>query len=194
MEVRESMKIEVQDTRIVRVAYHQEPGDDHYGSCLWAYYDFDLDKYMLNIQSDAGNASYRWVATPDSESFLHLMARIDDDYLMYKLFEESVVDVEATKEVIREYLGLEGMAESEIDDAMEALDNTLDENDIGNNIGMAYRVIEDWNYENDLDIDGAYELVKTDFTAGEKRIVQIFRDHIQPVIAEKAREEDMKKA
>lgn len=178
------VKIEAQKPNIVRIAYHQEQGDPYYGSCMWAYYDFDLDKYMLNIQSDAGNAAYRWVATPDSESFLQLMARIDDDYLLNKLFEESVVDIEATKRELREWLESMDMDDGEIDDAMEDFDNKLDEDDIGRNISMAYRVVEDWNRENDLEIDMAFELVQTDFTAGEKRIVQIFADHVQPMIRE----------
>ena len=176
------VKIENQKPNIVRIAYHQEQGDPHYGSCLWAYYDFDLEKYMLNVQSDAGNAAYRWVATPDSESFLHLMARIDDDYLINKLFAETVVDIEATKRELRKYLEMADMDDGEIEDAMEGFDNALDDYDIGRNIGMAYRVVEEWNIDNDLDIDMAYDLVQTDFTAGEKRIVQIFKDYIQPVI------------
>ncbi len=177
------MKIETQKTNIVRIAYHQEKGDPGYGSCLWAYFDFDLDKYMLNIQSDAGNASYRWCATPESESFLHLMARIDDDYLINKLFEETVVDIEATKRELREYLESSDMDEGEIEDAMDDFDNTLYSYDIERNISMAYRVVEDWNNDNDLDIDMAYDLVQTDYTAGEKRIVQIFKDHVQPIIS-----------
>ena len=176
------MKIETQKTNIVRIAYHQEKGDPGYGSCLWAYFDFDLDKYMLNIQSDAGNASYRWCATPERESFLHLMARIDDDYLINKLFEQTVVDIEATKRELREYLENSDMDEGEIEDAMDDFDNTLYSYDIERNISMAYRVVEDWNNDNDLDIDMAYDLVQTDYTAGEKRIVQIFRDHVQPII------------
>lgn len=176
------MKIEAQRPNIVRIAYHQEKGDPNYGNCLWAYFDFDLDRYMLNIQSDAGNAAYRWCETPDHESFLHLMARIDDDYLLYKLFEERVVDIDATKGLIREWLADMDMDMGEIDDAMEALDNALDDFDVERNIGLAHCVVEQWNDDNDLGIDMAYELVKTDFTAGEKRIVRIFADHVQPMI------------
>ena len=183
------MKVETQNPNIVRIAYHQEPGDHLYGSCLWAYFDFDLDRYMLNIQSDAGNAAYRWCETPESESFLQLMARIDDDYLIYKLFRDEEVDIDATKEVVREYLESGDMDEGELADAMESLDNMLDENDVSHSIGMAYRVLEDWNDENELEIDMAFELVKTDFSAWQKRIVQIFMDHIQPEIAKLAAKE-----
>ena len=112
------MKIETITPRIVSIAYHQEKGDTHYGSCLWAYFDFDLDRYMLNIQSDCGNAAYRWYETPDSESFLHLMARINEDYLINKLFDPEEIDVKATMERIREAMNLDDIEdEDEREDA-----------------------------------------------------------------------------
>lgn len=89
------MKIEIQKPNVLRIVYRQEKGDPLYGRCLWAFFDFDLDLYMLNIQSDCGNAGYRWTATPDSESFLHLMARCDYGYMLDKLFDSDQLDVEA---------------------------------------------------------------------------------------------------
>lgn len=178
------MRIDTLKPNILRIAYHQTKDDAHYGSCLWAYFDFDLDRYMLNIQSDAGDAAYRWYETPDSESFLHLMARIDGDYLLNKLFTESVVDIEATKAKLREWLEEMDMEKDEIDGAMQDFDFALLDCDVEHNIDMAYRVVEDWNSDDELGIDMAFELVQTDFTAGEKRIVSIFIEHIQPKIRE----------
>ena len=77
------MRIELQRLNITRVAYHQEPGDEHYGSCLWAYYDFDLANGILNIQSDCGYYHYRWPERGDD--FLRLMAGVYSDYLEEKL-------------------------------------------------------------------------------------------------------------
>lgn len=77
------MIIEIQKPAIVRVAYRQEPGDATYGSCLWAYYDFDVAKGILTIQSDCGFYHYRWPEKNDD--FLHLMAGVDSDYLEEKL-------------------------------------------------------------------------------------------------------------
>ena len=184
------MKIETEKPNIVRISFHQEKGDPHYGSCMWAYFDFDLDKYMLNIQSDAGDASYRWVATPEHESFLHLMARVNDDYLMNKLFRETVVDEEATKNALLEYLTEMDMDEDDINNAACALEYIFDDYSVERNIGLAQAIVEKWNSDNDLCIDEAYSYVQTDFTAGEKRIVQIFADYIQPRIQELVREEE----
>ena len=47
------MKIKVEKPNIVRISYYQEQDDPHYGSCLWAYYDFDLDKYQAEMISEA---------------------------------------------------------------------------------------------------------------------------------------------
>ena len=184
------MRIEAGKPNILRISFHQEQGDPHYGSCMWAYFDFDLDKYTLNIQSDAGDASYRWVATPDHESFLHLMARVNDDYLMNKLFRETVVDEAATRDALLECLTEMELDEDDINNAADALEYIFDDYSVERNIGLAQAIVEKWNSDNDLCIDEAYSYVQTDFTAGEKRIVQIFADYIQPKIQELVREEE----
>ena len=185
------MKIEAMKPNIVRIAIHQEKDDPHYGSCLWGYYDFDIDRYMLNIQSDCGEAAYRWYETPDSESFLHLMARIDDDYLMNKLFKAEEVDVSATVAEVREHLGVgddwpdESLTDEEREEreeALEELEGLLE--DVSGSYGAVQKALEDWNYDHDFDIDCIYEDVATDYTAWQKRIVEIFRDYVQPKIRE----------
>ena len=185
------MKIEALKPNIVRIAIHQEKDDPHYGSCLWGYYDFDIDRYMLNIQSDCGEAAYRWCETPDSESFLHLMARIDDDYLMNKLFKAEEVDVSATVAEVREHLGVgddwqdDSLTDEECEEREEApeeLEGLLE--DVSGSYGAVQKALEDWNYDHDFDIDCIYEDVATDYTAWQKRIVEIFRDYVQPKIRE----------
>lgn len=192
------MKIEALKPNIVRIAIHQEQTDPHYGSYLWGYYDFDLDRYMLNIQSDCGDAAYRWCETPDSESFLHLMARIDDDYLINKLFKAEEVDVSATVAEVREWLGigededcqddsLTDEEREEREEALEELERLL--NDVSQSYGIVAKTLVDWNDDHDFDIDCIYECIVTDFTAWQKRIVEIFRDYVQPRIKEIVKEE-----
>lgn len=187
------MKIDALKPNILRIAVHQEDKDPNYGSCLWAYFDFDLDRYMLNIQSDCGNAAYRWCATPDSESFLQLMARIDDDYLMYKLFEPEHVVVYATIQGIRDILGIGGddshKDEDMLEDEREWLEEAID--DLQEKLAyssesceVAKYVVEEWNNYHDLDIDCVYDCVVVDFSAWQKRIVEFFRDYVQPKIRE----------
>ena len=84
--------------------YRQERDDMDYVSCLYARFYFNLDKYELNIISDCGNYGYQWCATPETESFLHLMARITDGYLLGKLCgSPKEFDYEATKEHFYDY-------------------------------------------------------------------------------------------
>lgn len=172
------MKIEALKPNIVRIAIHQERNDPHYGSCLWGYYDFDIDRYMLNIQSDCGEAAYRWSETPDSESFLQLMARIDDDYLMDKLFKAEEVDVSATIDEVRERLDVD----EEQEEALEELKGLLE--GVSESYGAVLKVLEDWDTDHDFKLDCVYECVVTDFTAWQKRIIEIFRDYVQPKIRE----------
>lgn len=197
------MKIEALKPNIVRIAIHQEQNDPHYGSCLWGYYDFDLDRYMLNIQSDCEMRPYRWCETPDSESFLHLMARINGDYLMNKLFKAEEVDVSATVAEVREWLGvgkdedyqddsLTDEEREEREEALEGLERLL--NDAPQSYGTVERTLFDWNDDHDFDIDCIYERIVTDFTAWQKRIVEIFWNYVQPKIREVIKEPEGKEA
>lgn len=192
------MKIEVEKPNIVRIAYHQDLNDPDYGSCMWAYYDFDLDKYMLNIQSDCGEAAYRWVATPNTESFLHLMARINDDYLINKLFNETVVDTDATLDEVKEWLGIGededyqlDLSDGERKEREEALEELKDQFYYYGEFDPCEvkHILEEWNDDNNFGLDCVWERVVTDFKAGEKRIVKIFADYVQPKIRELVREE-----
>lgn len=55
--------------------------------------------------------------------------------------------------------------------------------------GATQKALVDWNDDHDFDIDCIYERVVTDYTAWQKRIVEIFRDYVQPRIREIIREE-----
>ena len=124
---------------------------------------------------------------------MHLMARIDDDYLMNKLFKAEQVEVSATVDEVREWLGI-GEDEDYRDDdltpwerekreeALEELEGLLE--DVSESYGAVARTLEDWNNDHDFDLDCIYERVVTDFTAWQKRIVEIFRDYVQPKIRE----------
>ena len=53
----------------------------------------------------------------------------------------------------------------------------------------AGHILEEWNSDHGFGLDCVWERVVTDFTAWQKRIVQIFADYIQPKIRELVREE-----
>ena len=182
------MRVEAEQPNIVRISFHQDPGDPNYGSCIWAYFDFDLDKYMLNVQSDCGNAAYRWVATPDSESFLHLMARINDDYLLYKLFDPKQVDVDATISEVQQWLEAYELLDDDHEEREEALVELEDILCGADSASEAAQFIDNWCDVYGFLMDCSYDFVMTDFSASQKRIVQIFADYVQPKIQEIVRE------
>ena len=98
------MKTKLVHPRTVFVETRQERQDSDYGSCLWARFCFNLDNYELTVTSDCGSYAYGWTPTPDSESFLALMSRINKDYLLEKIAEKSVVDTEPTYTNVIQYL------------------------------------------------------------------------------------------
>lgn len=89
-------KTRFKQPNIITIEYRQEQGDPDYGSCLWANFNFDLERYDLTIMSDCGNYAYSWVATPNSESFMHLMSRVDQGYLLDKIAARCQVNYDET--------------------------------------------------------------------------------------------------
>ena len=75
----------IEKPEIITISYRQERGDSDYGSCLWARFNFDTKNYHLSIESDCGSYANGWVPTPKSESFMHLCARFDKEYLLDKI-------------------------------------------------------------------------------------------------------------
>lgn len=157
--------------------YRQDIVDSDYGSCLYARFYFNLDKYELTIISDVGNYAYQWNATPENESFLELMARISSDYLLGKLCgSPKEFDYEATKEHFYDY--------ADDDEDKQRLDEIFEEIEskyIPNN-GETF--IEMFENENDGWWSDAWEYPVYDYTAWQKKIVQIFKDYIKPKIKE----------
>lgn len=179
------MKIEVRKPNIVRIAYLPEPGAPHYSACTWAFFDFDVEEWLLNIQSDIGEYAHGWPAGK-GETFLELCARMSDDYLEGKLFHENytVFKKDATIENFREYFKECEFSKKRTERLLEDLHDKLDEYDLEDCVPLAEYLVDEWNNDHDLGIDCAWEYVEKDLTAWQKRIVQIFRDYVQPKLRE----------
>ena len=108
-------KVSTRTPPLISLYFCQESGDPDYGSCLWAVFNFDLERYELSITSDCGNYAYGWVPTHKSESFMHLMARLDSGYLLDKLASPCVINEEATFEAVKELMEALGVDFSETD-------------------------------------------------------------------------------
>lgn len=181
------MQVGHETPKIIRFTYRQEKGDPGYGSCVWANFDFDTENYNLSISSDCGYYGYGWPVTK-GESFLKLMSRIGDDYLLGKLCTESIVDWELTKEEIIDALDEMDLAEYEKNIGIKRLEDLADEYDMESDIGATTRIIEEWNEEY-FQLSDVWEYVRTDYTGNQKKIAEVFREHIQPAIRNCIREE-----
>ena len=182
------MKVTREKPEILRFIYRQESGDPHYGSCLWAIFDIDPGRGMLNIQSDCGNYAYRWPER--GKNFLKLLAGdMTDSYLLEKLCgkpkefnaEETVKEVAGyLKEA--EYYEDEGLNREKIDTAIKDLESEFSQYLLTDEPGIAEFIIDNWNSDNDMEIECAWELIVKEYGAWQKRIVRIFKKHIVPEI------------
>ena len=182
------MKVTREKPEILRFIYRQEQDDPHYGSCLWAIFDLDPGRGLFNVQSDCGNYAYRWPER--GMDFLKLLAgNMTDSYLLGKLCgKPKEFNAEATVEAVREYLKDAEYNEDErknrlfIDMAVKRLESEFSEYDLSDEPGIADFILDNWNSDNNMGIDCAWELVKKEYGAWQKRIVTIFKEHIVPEI------------
>lgn len=182
------MKVTREKPEILRFIYRQEQDDPHYGSCLWAIFDLDPGRGLFNVQSDCGNYAYRWPER--GMDFLKLLAgNMTDSYLLGKLCgKPKEFNAEATVEAVREYLKDAEYNEDEqknrlfIDMAVKRLESEFSEYDLSDEPGIAEFILDNWNSDNNMGIDCAWELVEKEYGAWQKRIVTIFKEHIVPEI------------
>ena len=177
------MEIKITNPRIVRVSYLPDRTDERYRECTWAYFDFDPDNWMLNIQSDAGDYAYCWCPEKDRK-FLPFITKIDGDYLLRKISRRTEVDIEATKERLRECMEDMEFSEDDIEDYMSELIDKLEELCCESEDFVKYAV-DEWNNEQDLDICDAWDYVVVDYPNDAKKIARIFDEHIRHTIFDK---------
>lgn len=167
---------------ILCLEYRQESGDEDYGSCLWARFIFNLDRYELSITSDCGNYGYKWCETPEAESFLELMARIGSDYLLRKIYGSAdVFNYEETKKQAYEWY-----AEDEEDKAK--LDEIFEEIEWKGYPDSASEFLRAFDDENDGYFIDTWELPEYEYPPNALKIVSVFEEYIQPYIEQKLAE------
>lgn len=173
-------KVEVINPNILVLEYRQEKGDPDYGSCLWARFTFNLDRYELSINSDCGSYGYKWCETPSAESFLHLMARCDKYYILDKIYgEPKVFDYEATKKAIYESYGEDEDDKAILDEIFEEIEASFGEPNSSDVFVMAFEDAESPDHE----FPEYYEDIKYTYPANARKICEVFE-----VIREKIRE------
>lgn len=170
------MTVNIVKPNMLCLEYRQEKEDKDYGSCLWARFTFNLDRYELTITSDCGIYGYKWVETPKSESFLELMARCDEGYILDKIYgSPDVFDYEKTKKLFYEYAD-DDNEKKELDRIFAEIEwcgypHTEDE---------FIRVFE----EESSDYDNVWEYIQYSYPANALKIVSVFDECIRQKIEE----------
>lgn len=177
--------------KIITLEFRQERGNPDYGSCLWARFYLDTENYNLIIESDCGNYGYAWAPTPTSKSFLHLMARVDADYLLDKISSETVIDEKATLNNVAENIwGYRHLSLCTANrPCMDDVRNAVFCSDVPSEVVTA--LCESFNFSfmaNAIDDYDIYELVVMSHPARAKKIVEIFEQFIAPKCFELDRE------
>lgn len=181
------MTVTIEQPQILSLMYRQEKGDPDYGSCMWARFYLDLNNYTMTIESDCGNYTHGWVPTPKYETFLQLLARMDKDYLLYKISSESVVDCDATWEaveaMVRDAASWEGedLDLSIWEDIKAACYHHNDDREIVDALEYALRPTDLFKK---LDYEQTYGSIVHDYPTNAKKIVEVFDTCIRPKIRE----------
>lgn len=170
------MKVTEIQPNIIALEFRQEPADKDYGSCLWARFYFNLDRYELTILSDCGNYGYKWYET-EKESFLELMSRINEDYLIGKLYGyPDIFDYESSKRNVYEYCE-DLMDKEELDDAFDEIENNGCYPETEESFIRGINAEIGWIAE-------PYILVEKVYPANALKICSVFETAIKPKIKE----------
>lgn len=178
-------RVEIIKPSIITLEFHQEKQDKDYGYCMWARFVIDTKNYELHICSDCGNYGYSWIPTPEHESFLQLLSRMDRDYFLDKIGYRNFVDVEDTYNKIKEYL--EYLAEGEtLEEVGIDIDSLYTACTYGNKQDVydaIFSVISNSNLQGAESFE-IYECIVMTYSFNQNKISEVFAKYIQPFIKE----------
>ena len=178
-------KVKIAKPSIITLEFYQEKQDEDYGTCMWARFVIDTENYELHICSDCGNYGYSWIPTPEHESFLQLLSRMDRDYFLDKIGCRNFVDVEDTYKRAKEYLEYltegETLEEKEIDlDSLYTACTYKNKQDVYDSICS---VIRNSNLLGTESFE-IYECIAMTYSFNQNKISEVFAKYIQPFIKE----------
>ena len=183
-------KVEIKTPAVISIEFHQEKGDKDYGSCTWARFILDTENYDMHIISDCGQYGYGWIPTPEHESFLKLMSRINEDYLLDKIASRETIDNEKTYENIKfllEQCAGENLEDINID--LEELESACCQNIDRGIVDGVCSIIRHTSLDEYIEEYELYENIEKDYSASQKKIAEVFKNHIQPKVKELLKEE-----
>ena len=168
------MKATIKTPNITQYSLRFDTSDgDIYHRCTWAEINLDHDTYTMTAKTDSGNYSYGWQPTPNAESFVGLMKRINADYLLDKIADANVFDFNESKHLVLEQAAKDGLSESEMLD-IESIDHCGIEAFL-----MKVSDATDWDYY--------FIPTVEDYPPGAIAFVEVFTKYLQPILEEQSR-------
>lgn len=172
------MKITRTNPRIYTYNLKASKDDDIYSHCLWAKFAFDCDAGIMTINSDAGDYLYCW-GYNENEDFMHLMSRINKDYLLSKISNRSRFLLEESKKGTIESIELNGFEKYGIESEEEW--EEYKQNIMGIYIDAERDfLISVRGIIPDIDYEDIY--TENDYPLGAKVIAEMFEKYMQPQI------------
>ncbi len=173
------MKIRRIEPRVITYALKTETNDEGW-QCMWAKFIFDCDSGQLNINSDAGDYSYRW-GFNENEDFMHLMSRIDRSYLLNKISDCSVFNFEKSQKAMIKTVKEKAIPYGWCKTGKEVsrIVTYIKEIEYGCSEEMFFRTVDDI-----LNVDyESIEIIK-EYPHGAEVVVDYFEKYVQPQIKE----------
>ena len=171
------MEVKIEKPNILQILVRPDKTEELYSKCMWLRITFDLDNWSMNCQSDCGNYSYGW-CVEKHRVFLELMAVIDKDYLLRKVSDRTIFDLDASKRKVKDWIFMdEDLTSKEKDKCYEEVDKIEYCNE--DNFLLELKKIK--NVSNYYDL---WECIEKDYPTAAKTFVQIFDEIIQPKIKE----------
>ena len=181
------MTVTEKDYNIICLEYRQDSSDKDYGSCMYARFYFNLDKYEITIISDCGNYGYKWVETPTAESFLQLIGRMDSGYLLDKIAGiPSFFDYDATKSNVYDKFGYDDDEVADLDKIFEIIEDRMFLPDEADDFIVLFNSACDECYKSYDDYEVSTLPVFT-HTPNQRKIAEVFEKYIQPKVCEMIR-------
>lgn len=184
------MKTEIINSSVVIIEFSQEKKDEDYGSCLWARFYFDVDNYTLAIDSDCGSYVYSCLPT-STESFIELMLRVNQDYLLCKISSETEIDHEKTflniKEKINSVLNEEDQSKIDFENIESACYGGETTTEVASSLWECVKDIHELASE-ELTLIDEYDIyndiIETRYSLKAQKIASIYVNNIKPKLKE----------
>lgn len=98
------MLIEKETPKIITYNLVMDHDDKEYSSCRWAKFLLDYGTWRLTINSDVGDYSYCWGNNSLNDDFTDLLCRVETEYLLNKMSNKSLFQIEESKKGLIEFI------------------------------------------------------------------------------------------